>query len=97
MVLLTRLALLHLYDPCGGGGRVYNGIFSFWNAIVQPFANLIYFAVVQATNSHQLAWLLTTVPFCTISFLLMLFVDFEKASADAGRKKDAVASSTTAA
>jgi MFS-type transporter involved in bile tolerance (Atg22 family) len=75
----------------------YNGIFSFWNAIVQPFANLIYFAVVQATNSHQLAWLLTTVPFCTISFLLMLFVDFEKASADAGRKKDAVASSTTAA
>merc|ERR1719240_367448 len=55
----------------------YNGIFSFWNAIVQPFANLIYFAIVQTTNSHQLAWLITTLPFCVVSLLLMAFVDFE--------------------
>lgn len=75
----------------------YNGIFSFWNAIVQPFANLIYFAIVQTTNSHQLAWLLTTTPFCVVSLLLMLLVDFEKGKLQSGRKEGAAVASSTVA
>jgi len=73
----------------------YNGIFCFWNNAVQPFATLIYFGVVQGTNSHRLAWGITVTPFCALSLVLMCFVNFDKALADSGRKGTKGTSSTT--
>ena len=47
------------------------GLLSFFNNVIQPFGNLIYFSIVQGTNSHPLAFLLTTVPFNVIALLLL--------------------------
>ena len=63
----------------------YNGIFSFCNAVVQPFALLIYFAVLQATNSHPWAWLVTITPCSSLALVIMMTVNFEKGKIDAGR------------
>ena len=63
----------------------YNGIFSFCNAIPQPFAYLLYLSIVQATNSHRLAWLLTTTPFCAVALVLMMTVSVAKGKREAGR------------
>ena len=63
----------------------YNGIFGFVNSVVQPFGTLIYFAVVQSTNSHPLAWALTTAPLSGVALLVMLTVNFKKGKEAAGR------------
>jgi len=56
----------------------YAGIFQFCNNIVQPFAFLIYLSIVQATNSHPLAWGCTTTPFCVLSLIIMMRVRIDK-------------------
>ena len=66
----------------------YNGIFGFVNSVVQPFGTLIYFAVVQSTNSHPLAWALTTAPLSGVALLVMLTVNFQKGKEAAGRATD---------
>jgi len=63
----------------------YAGIFAFLNAIPQPFALLINSAIVQATNSHALAWAITIVPLSAVSLVLMLLVDYDKGKRAAGR------------
>jgi len=63
----------------------FGAIYSFGNAIVTPFVTIIYAAVVQATNLHTLAWGVSTAPFCLLSLLLMLTVNFEKGKATARR------------
>jgi len=73
----------------------YAGIFAFANAIVQPFATLIYVAVVQGTNSHRLAWALTTTPFCAASLVVMMTVNVSKGKADAGRSDELTANGKT--
>ena len=63
----------------------FAGLLSFFNNAIQPFGNLIYFSIVQGTNSHPLAFLLTTVPFNIIALLLLLSVDFKRAMEQCGR------------
>ena len=63
----------------------YNGIFNFVNTEIQPFGTLIYFAIVQGTNSHPLAWALSTTPFCALSLVIMMTVNFQKGKADVAR------------
>ena len=53
--------------------------------VVQPFALLIYFAVLQATNSHPWAWLVTITPCSSLALVIMMTVNFEKGKIDAGR------------
>ena len=61
------------------------GVHTFCSSVVQPGGTGIYFAVVQSTNNHQLAWALTTVPLSVVALILFLFVNFEKGQKQAGR------------
>lgn len=72
--------------PYGQAGQ-YSGIYNSVNTIFTAFGPLIYSAIVQHTNNHHLAWLLTCLPPSCISLLtLVFFVDFEKGKADANRE-----------
>ena len=49
------------------------------------FGPLIYSAVVQATNNHQISWLVTCMPPCLVALAIILCCDFEKGRRDANR------------
>jgi len=72
----------------------FAGVHTFCSSVVQPGGTGIYFAVVQSTNNHQLAWALTTVPLSVVALVLFLFVDFAKGQRQAGRMDGQVGAKT---
>ena len=79
--------------PPGQGGH-YSGVYSCITTIFSIFGPLIYSAVVEATNNHQVAWAVTCVPSTVIAFALLCWIDFDKGKRDANFELRAAATTT---